>query len=266
MPNFCIPRQLHEVLKDAVKKGEITIQSLYDMSSQQRNELFQKYTDPNTAREINAGFEKALVSKQKGALKAWAESVFTTGAKKSKNYQGILKKIDELDQLGVLNPETAESFLSDLVATKLGATVTPEEVRVISEKATKLEEVYQKGINEFGVPTIEYFKARRDMESYLNSLVPSSQIKIFTSTIGRGAMLFSIKSPVTNIISNTVNGTIQALERRLGSGKIGGMNNDYAIAYAKYVNQVYKETGYDISRMTSLDSGRKTLEIGRAHV
>lgn len=257
---LCIPKEISKKLLKAAKAGEFSVQQLTEMSSAQRNELFSKYVDKGTAQSVNGLFEKALVSQQKTALKSWAEQVFGTNAKETPKYKNVMRKINQLDELGVLNPTEADSFFSDLVAEKLGVAVSPEEAKNISERAAKLEELAQKpSDNEFGLPSIEYFKARKEMFDYLNSLAPSSRLKILSSTVARGNMLFSIKSPLTNIIGNTAQGIQQAFERRLSSKQLSGTNADFAKKYFKYANKVFKESGYDVTRMLHIDDTQKTL-------
>jgi len=257
---LCIPKELSAKLLKGAKAGDFTIQQLTEMSSAQRNELFSKYLDKGTAQSVNGLFEKALVSQQKTALKSWAETVFGTKSKETPKYKNVMRKINELDELGVLNPTEADSFFSDLVAEQLGVTISPEEAKNISERATKLEELATKDQgNDFGLPSIEYFKARREMFDYLNGLAPSSNLKILSSTVARGNMLFSIKSPITNIIGNTVQGIQQAMERRFSSTQFKGTNADFAKKYFMYANKVFKESGYDVTRMLHIDDNQRTL-------
>jgi hypothetical protein len=257
---FCIPKEFSKKLLQAAKAGEFNIQQLTELNSKERTELFSKYLDKGTAKGVNTLFEKALVSEQKSALKNWAETVFGTKAKETPKYKNIMRTINNLDETGVLNPKEADSFLSDLVAEQLGVTVSPEEAKNISEKANNLEKISQKGSdNEFGLPSLEYFKARKEMFDYLNSLAPTSKLKILSSTVARGNMLFSIKSPMTNIIGNSVQAIQQVFERRLSSGQFKGTNSDFAKSYFKFANKVFKETGYDVTRMIHLDDTQKTL-------
>lgn len=257
---LCIPKELSQELLKAAKAGDFNIQQLTEMSSKQRGELFASYVGKETAKSVNALFEKALVSEQKTALKSWAEQVFGTKAKETPKYKNVMRTINQLDELGVLNPQDADSFFSDLVAEKLGVTISPEEAKNISERAAKLDELANKpSDNEFGLPSVEYFKARREMFDYLHGLAPSSALRILFSTVARGNMLASIKSPLTNIIGNTTQGIQQALERRLSSTQFKGTNADFAKKYFKYANKVFKESGYDVTRMLHLDDTERTL-------
>ena len=256
---FCIKPELAAILKAAAIRGEFDIAKMYEMKSSQRRDLFKKYTDDSTATEINAGFEKAMISSNVTALQSWAKRTFSSGEKKTAKYRDVIDKINELEQMGVLDGEKHQNFLSDLVATKLGTTVTSDEAKAISDRAKKLEEL-SSGVSEFGTPTLEYFKARKEMDNYLNSITPSSSMKVLSSTISRGTMLFSIKSPLLNIESNAIHGFLQAAERRLSQWKFMGSNNKYARQYMRFVNKVYQASGYDVSRLHTLgDLSQKTL-------
>ncbi len=268
MALFCIPRNLVEKLKESALKGEVDIKALYDMSSGERRDFFSKYTDETLGKFINTEFEKAVVSKQKTAMLDWAKSVFSPEAQQKPVYKNILDKINSLDELGVLNPKTADAFLEDLVTDKLGINVSAEEVKVISERAKSIEEAQTRLGSDLGNPAktkenVEFFKAKKEMDDYLNSLNPASNVRVLTSVIGRGAMLASVKSPLINIISNFEVGVTEAITRRLVARGVKGTNSKLAADYIKMVNKVYQESGYDMSRMTSLSdsgvSGRRVL-------
>jgi hypothetical protein len=257
---LCIPKKLSAKLLKAAKAGEFTIQDMTEMSSQQRREMLETYIGKDKAKEVNALFEKALVSQQQDALKNWAETVFNTKEKKTQKYKNVMKKINDLDELGMLDVAESDSFMQDLVAEKIGVTVSAAEAKIISEKAAKLDKLADaKPDNPFGLPNLEYFKARREMFDYLNSLAPSPKLRVMSSTIARGNMLFSIKSPTTNIVGNTFQGIQQALERRLSSRRLKGTNTDLARQYFKYANKVFKDTGYDVTRMLHIDDTQRTL-------
>ena len=256
MAILCIDRVVAEKLKQAVADGEITIQGLYDMTSAQRRAIWEKYVSPELAQHINAHFEMAMVSKQKHALRDWAKAVFAGKEKKSPHYKSVIEKIESLDKTGVLDSSNRQGFLEDLAAEKLGFTVTAEEFQEINQRATELQKLFEKK-NKFGLPGVEYWVKRKATEDYVNSLTPTHNLKIATSTIGRGNLLASVKSPATNILSNTVMAAVNALERRIATFTLNGQNSDLAIEYVKLVNTVYQKSGYDVSRMQSLSDGQR---------
>lgn len=251
----CVPAYAAEQLKEAVKNKQIDIAKLYQMTSQDRQAVFSKYTNNEVGQFVNGKFEKAMISKQKDALQKWAQSTFTPQMKKSGAQKNLIQKIKDLDV--ILNPNTSKDFLSGLVAESLGVSVTEQEAKTISQKAKNLEALFQKQTPEG--PTDEYYEARNDMDKYLSSLAPTSNLKVFTSTVGRGAMLASVKSPVLNIESNTIQAVLTAIERRVESGKARGLNDKYAGELVKRINGIYQKSGFDISRMEGFSEGQKRL-------
>jgi hypothetical protein len=261
MAVFCIPRHLVEKLKASALRGAVDIKALYEMSSAERRAFFVKHTDEQVGKFLNTEFEKAMISKQKTAITDWAKSVFSPEAKTKPSYQSVLDKIKSLDALGVLNPKSERAFLQDLVTDKLGVSVSPEEVAAIQERAQKIDAAQIALGEDLGNPekldeNLAFWTAKKKMDDYLASLVPANRLKVATSTIGRGMMLASIKSPILNIGSNTELAITEALVRRLSGGRVTGADNQLAIDYAKMVNKIYQATGYDISRMQHIsDAG-----------
>lgn len=261
MALFCVPKHLVEKLKESALKGEISIQKLYDMkSSSERRAFFEKYTDKELGKFLNKEFEKAMVSKAKSAMSDFVKSTFTPEAKSKPVFKNIIDKINGLDK-EILNFKQRKIVLEDLVSDKLGINVTPEQIKIISEKAKSIDKAQKKIGNDLGNPakekeTTDFFIAKKQMDDYLMSLSPASKLKVLTGTIGRGTMLASVKSPILNIGSNIELGFTEALSRRLSKWNIKGTNNKLATDYVKMVNRIYQKTGYDLSRMTSLnDSG-----------
>lgn len=267
MAEFCLPAKTAEEMKQAARKGEFKVSELFAMTSQERQDRFAKVVDRGTAKQINAAFEGALSKNteeaQSKALKKWAEATFR-GKPQKKKLNDVMTKIDKLKETGALTPEAEKSFLSDLVAEKLGATITADEARNITERANKLEDLASK-VERLGDPTdnpqgqIEYFKAKQEMNDYLASLTPSHRLKVLSSTIGRGSMLFSLKSPLLNIESNSIQGFLHLAERRIAGRSVRTLNNGFALKYMKFVNKIYKESGYDISRFQTMGGERTSL-------
>lgn len=260
MATYCIPPLLADKLIQAIKRDDVIgdIEKLYMMTSKERRTAFGKHVGDESARLINAAFERAMVSNKKDALAVWVKKTFSPESRKTGGYQSALKKIQELDEQQLLTPEREEAFLEDLVSEKLGLTISPQEAKVISEKAGKIEEL-AKETTSTGLPTPAYFKAKSEMEKYIQSTNPSANLKVMTSTIGRGMMLASIKSPFVNIESNTVQGILTALERRLATGRYRGLNGDFAKQYVRDNMKIYQASGYDTSRMVSLQDDKKIL-------
>lgn len=261
MTIFCIPKNQVQKLRESALKGEIDIKKLYEMKSEQRRSYFSSFTDENLGKLINTEFEKAMVSKQEKALTDWAKSVFSPKEKKGSAYKTVLDKISKLNEDGILNPKNEDAFLEDLISDKLGVSVTTEELSNIAEKAKVIEEAQIELGDDIGNPlefdkNMKYFEAKKDIDNYIQSINPASKLRVLTGTIGRGMMLASVKSPILNIGSNLEVGITEAITRRLASGQLKGTDSDLAVQFIKMSNKIFKETGYDISRMMHLkDTG-----------
>lgn len=267
MPIFCVPKHLVEKLKESALKGEVDIKKLYDMKSSERRKFFTEYTNAELGKFLNKEFEKAMISKSKSAITDFVKSTFTPEAKSKPVYKNILDKINSLDSAGLLSDKGEKAILEDLISDKLGVSVSPEQIKVITEKAKVIDDAQKKIGRDLGNPekakeTLEFFEAKKQMDDYLQSLSPASNLKVLTGTIGRGSMLFSIKSPILNIGSNIELGFTEALSKRIANKELTGTNNRLAIDYVKMVNKIYQKTGYDLSRMTTLnDTGASGARV-----
>lgn len=261
MALVCIPRHQVEKLKQLATSGGIDLKKLYDQSSKERRDFFTKHTDPELGKLLNTEFEKAMVAKQQDALIKWTKMVFSPDQRTKPQYKTVLGKIQDLDDLGVLNPQSEKAFLEDLVSDKLGINVTADEVKAISIRAKKIDEAQTKLGDDLGSPTkldenLAFFQAKKEMDDYLQSHNPAPKLRVATGTIGRGMMLASVKSPLLNIGSNIEVGLTEAIGRRIAAGSLKGTDSKLAREYIHMVNKVYQKTGYDLSRMTSLaDTG-----------
>jgi hypothetical protein len=154
-----------------------------------------------------------------------------------------------------------KSILESVVSEGLGVKVSSEEIASISKISKKIDTAQKTLGDDLGNPSklqenIDFFKAHKEMDNYLQSRSPAPVLKVLTSTIGRGMMLFSVKSPVLNIGSNVEIGLTEALSRRIAGFQILGTDSKLARSYIRMVNKIYQKSGYDISRMETLrDTG-----------
>ena len=259
---YCLRKELAAKLINAAKAGDVVgnIEALFNMpNSKARRDAFAKYVDQSEAKNINAAFEKAMVSNRKNAFEVWAKNTFTVQAKKDGHLRSALDKINEVEAEGLLTPEDVDLFMEDLVRERLGIPITESEAKALTEKTAKVEEAAKLPLTKYG-PSVEFFQAKRELDKFIDSLTPTPKLKVATSVIGRATMLASFKSPIVNIESNTVNAISEALTRRIeGLTKIGIPVNEDARGYFKYANKIYFKTGYDVTRMYTMDDGKRRL-------
>ena len=143
-----------------------------------------------------------------------------------------------------------------------GTTVSPEENAKIINEVDKLEKSLDKTRDETGNPTLQTWINLRRMNDLTESMNPSSNLRIATSIVGRGAMLASVKSPILNITSNIENILTEMMVRRAVSKVDGGatysaVDSNVIKDYLKYAKQVYNASGYNLS--TSQGINKSTI-------
>jgi hypothetical protein len=261
---YCLIPELADKLLDAAKREDVVgdIGKLAEMTSQERRDAFAKVIGKEEARQVNASFEQAMISNQKAALNNWVDKTFNAQAMKEGREKAAKESIEKMQTL--LTPENMDEFLEDLVAEKLGVRVTAEQGKKIADITTKIEEAKSQFKN-LGDHTdnpkaqIEYLIQKAEMEKYLQSLNPSSRLAIATSTIARGNLLLRISSILVNITGNINQGTAEAISRRIENRRFKGMNSGYANQARRFMLDVYKKTGYDLSRTVGLEEQAKVM-------
>ena len=239
--------------------------AIVEMSSQQRKSFFTEVLgNADAGSQLTSSFEKAMASKQSKALSNWAKTVFTEKERKEKTYPDVISKINNLQKEGILKPSLTNQYLDSLIATSLGLELKPEEVKKIDELSEKIqkEETKTPDSEFFGYHT-DYFKARKEMNDYIQSISPSDTVEVLFGLIGRGNLLASAKSPTTNIVSNLSSFITEPLVRRMVARKMSGANSDLIVPFIKEAYKIYKETGYDPVRMIKMQDEQKTLGEAR---
>lgn len=255
---FCVPKHIALILRKGAESGDIEVKKLYQMTSLERRAVFQKYVDLKTAQSINAGFEKAMTSTQKSAFSKWVNDTFIGKAKEEK--KGALDRVTELSEEGLLTPDLERNFLSDLVNKRLGVEIKPEEAKELTMRSLLLEAERSKPADKFGLPPTSYFVERQKMNNYMKSLNPTSNMKIITSLLGRGSLLFNLKSSITNIIGNTVQAIEQSFEKRIANNQYSGKVDKSLIReYLKKSAEIYDAGHFDLSRAEGYQSEPRTL-------
>ena len=163
--NFCLPEEITNKLKKAIKSGEIDIEKLSSASSEYRVNFFKQFMNERNAKEVVALFEsKLLLKNQKRGLVTWAKQIL--GMKPAVE-RDIISRIMRMDK--ILNPENEKSFLRELASKKLGVDITIEEARKITELSNKIKSLENFTDN---AGRIKYGRAKLDLIDYIDSLNP----------------------------------------------------------------------------------------------
>lgn len=135
---WCLTKPQQEKFKKALKDGTIDPFKMASMTSEQRRAVFEKITDPENAVRINALYEsKLLLKNQLAGFKTWVKRA---AGIKPEIRRDLLSKIERLNELGVLDPKTLDSFKEDLARTRLGFSITFEEAKTINELGQEVAE------------------------------------------------------------------------------------------------------------------------------
>lgn len=160
------------------------------------------------------------------------------------------------------NNRNAKLYVREALDNLFGTTVSPEENAKIINEVDKLEKSLDKTRDETGNPTLQTWINLRRMNDLTESMNPSSNLRIATSIVGRGAMLASVKSPILNITSNIENILTEMMVRRAVSKVDGGatysaVDSNVIKDYLEYAKQVYNASGYNLS--TSQGINKSTI-------
>jgi hypothetical protein len=262
----CVPVEEAIKLKEGFKSGEISIKTLLDMSSKKKFALFNKYVDSDMAKFITIEFEKAITSTNVNALESWVKKTLPT-----KEQAKPLKTLNNYKNLGeFLTPTKTYDMIESVVEDKLGLSLSAEEFKTIMDMSTELDKLWEssKGlsgniIDDFDT-NLRIFKLQSDLRKYVNKMAPAPILEIFIGSTGKMVMLAATKAFSLNVLAN--------LELKMESQLINKIeqvfthktfeaadNKELAKEYVRNNMKIYQATGYDMSRMDSIDDVTKIL-------
>lgn len=171
----------------------------------------------------------------------------------------VLYQTEELPKQEFESKTAAYNYVYKYVNERLGLSLTKEQALEITRRADEMMQSLENSIGDYGNPSADYFRKLSDMEAYANSLAPSSALRIYTDLIGPTNLMASIKTPAFNIIANVPVLALRIAGRR---AKIGQMTSivpkENIKQYLKKSSEIFRETGYNLSTMTT-DTPQKTI-------
>ena len=267
-------------LEQAQKMSDnLSMVELKKMSSRDRiAELF-KYVD--NAEQLNKRFESLLKT---GNLANWEERTMgTKQLRENKKLKGALSRLEFLNDLGVLNPNQMEDFMQSFVETELGVDLSLEESQKLSTLVKKQSDAFDRVFesndwtykNEKQVT--DYLVSVKELREYTESLMPSTIKGTLNKLIGyaRSSILASPRIARNSALYQMIPTIERAVAKRLISGNIGDLKSSFVervqakLSGSKPTKQmaefitkqtlmatkIYHKTGFDISRMQTLDDG-----------
>lgn len=195
----------------------------------------------------------------------------------------IAKKLQELSKqygsttLYQMNEDLPDTYdqlyiiTRSLIEDSVGINITDEQTNEISGNVDRMKKMFENTASKNGNPSIETFKKLDEMNKLIDSYAPTNQGVVWSSIYGRSAMLASVKSPITNIVSNVENFITEKLAR-IGMNIINGQTNDNLVSsdrikdYIKWNDDVYAASGYMPTITENIfEETPKTLGESRPH-
>ena len=167
--SFCLPKKQADKFLEALRGGKIVPEDLMAMSSAQRRSTFSELLGEEFAKDVNASLESKLILKdQKKGMVTWAKKL--SGITEATRTD-IISKIERLDK--VLSAESEQLFLEDLASKRIGADITFEEAKTITEMAQKVTEKKELILEDSPIRSkerLDYGLAYTLFQDYVNGL------------------------------------------------------------------------------------------------
>lgn len=249
--SFCLPKEFANKFLDALKEGKINPEELAQMSSEERRNFLEPIVGKEDVHEVNAQLEsKLLLQDQKRGMVSWAKKVAGISEPVRSD---LISRIQKMDK--VLSPEDQQHFLEDLAAKKLGADVTLEEASKIVELSKRVQDTRDSDSDSLSGVSDEYLKARTELESYVASLKPATDLSMIgknLAVIARNNLLLNPATPIKTIIGQVVNSTMDAVTRRIGAISLKSQNPELVSTANKEAWSTFMKTGYNTVAMENI--------------
>ena len=252
MVKICLPNNIANGFRQALKSGAINPDKLSNMTSKERNEFFKSIVGDEYATMTNSLFEsKLLLKNQKQGLITWAKTVANL---KDDVRVDLLSKINKLQN--ALTPENTDAFLNDFVNAKLGVNVTDKEAADISRlaiDATQAKEVMEsaprRGLDQPPTPEeISYGLKTIELNDYVNDL------KVKAERISPVELLLNPKSAAREAASLT-----KSLTSSLDNSALGRQGLKTLFSNSKEYFKNAPKTFSDINKVFQGKDAQKLL-------
>jgi len=267
MAKVCIPQEITDSLKNQIPSKAFREIATLDVEkrTQAITEILDEFSKNNLFSDeadrllMQKGLEEKIIDIQKERLIKSAEykrKVEAVGREQPDTFLDKLNQISSIDDF-------SDELIQEGVEIKLGARLTGEEVKKLTEAAKNINQFLDNDGNlttkaylEDGKYSQEFGEAYKQYRQTLNSVNPSSFGEKFVSTLNAN-LLFNTKSGLTNIISNTGFALTGSADRTLEFGTPYKMDRAFreAIEDAKFFSQY----GFDATRSMDIDAGINTL-------
>jgi hypothetical protein len=215
MATCLIPAKVEEFKKD-LKERKLDLIKLFNMSSEARTKVFERYAGEN-ASKVNLEFEKKLILKNRiKGIENWIEKQGELGRyhpNKKSELNKILQDYKDKQAERVFSPKENEAFLADLAESKIGTRITEAEASNMFKLSSKAEDLLSKFNEETGTwsspkAKAEYGASKVALEKYVEDL--KSGKETFKDLIKGRVQRFKQEAKdnqplaVTNLLTDTI--------------------------------------------------------------
>lgn len=254
----CLLLNKVEEFKKSLKDKDIKLSDLINLDHDELVKKLEPFAGSN-AKDVATLIEEKLILKNRMLGLQNAISKLTKSGKYSPESIAEAKKslsdYRAAQQERIFSPKEHESFLGGLASKRLGVEVSREVAKKAGElysNAEKLREVNPKlsGISD------EYLEAKKTFNDYINSQKPinvGSSIAKNLAVIGRNNLLLNPSTPIKTSTGQIVNSVMDAVTRRLGFGRLQGLNPELSKQANQEAWETFQKTGLNTAGMESLD-------------
>ena len=254
----CIIEPKVEEFKKALKDKDIKMSDLLNLDHKPLVDKLTPFVGKDAESLATLFEEKRILKNQMVGLKNAVQKATRTGRYSPESIAAAKKALTEFrakQQERIFSPAEGESYLGGIVNKIMGQETSPEVAKKVFDLSQKADDLRTSTQSEFG-PGSEYFKAREELQKYVDSQKPTTLHKdILTNltSIFRNFKLMNPAIPIKVFASGEINTAIESMTRRAGSPSVGGPVPELADAKFKAADKFFKETGLTVSQMESLD-------------
>jgi len=262
-------------------RDKYSMKDLRNMSNEKRINKLSNIFGEKLGSKLNTRFKNLMKT---GNLQLWEDRVLGTNQlRESKNLKGEIAKLEEMQDLGVLNPSSLKDFMKSYVEIKVGASLNVDESiklsKLIDVQRASFDKFMEKGgqvILENKQEFIDYLNSVKDIKEFQSKFVTydSEAIGNILTDVARSNILFAAgtlrnsflyqlfptieRTIAKNIIPSTVEKELNTniVERLVAklSGTLPSVDaTKFIKGQIKMGAEIYHKTGFDIARMESLN-------------
>lgn len=252
-----LPEKIDE-FKKALKDKDIKLSDLINLDHDKLVEKLSPYAGKNSEDVATLIEEKLILKNRMVGLQNAIAKMTKSGKYSPESIANAKKSLSEYraaQQERIFSPKEHESYLGGLANKQLGFEVPREIAKKAGELYAKAESLKEVNPKLSGVSD-EYLEAKKDFNDYVNSQKPISvgaSIAKDLAIIGRNNLLLNPSTPIKTSTGQVINSVMDNITRRLGFGKLSGLNPELKTQANKEAWETFQKTGLNTAGMESMN-------------